>query len=69
MTHCGVDNFLWAQADKLDQAYHAEDAKITHHHFSKGAEYDAIYERGWNAVTRNKDLAILDRELALLNAL
>ena len=62
--HVGVDNLLWAKAKKLRQAYHSESAKITHHHFSKGAPMDEVYQKGW--AQRDEDHAILAEELKKL---
>lgn len=64
-THAGVDNYLWAQADKLNQAYWCEEAKITHNHFSKTGMFDDIYKKGW----RHSDIdqALLAFKLTILN--
>jgi len=59
--HTGVDNYLWKQCEKLGEAYWCEEAKITHDHFSKGAEYDDVYRKGWSNV--DKDRATLKRKL------
>lgn len=65
MRHCGVDNFLWAQADKLGQAFYCEPAKINHTHFSKGeSKFDEVYKKGWDFV--DQDRAILQQKLAQL---
>lgn len=56
LRHCGVDNFLWAQADKLNQAFHSERAKATHYHFSKGAKRDSVYDRGWGHAEQDRAL-------------
>ena len=55
-THCGVDNYLWAQASKLNQAMWCGDAKIHHNHFSKGREYDEVYEKGWKNCEQDREL-------------
>lgn len=55
-THVGCDNLLWAKASKQDQAYHEVAAQITHHHFSKGAEFDWVYERAWKHADRDREL-------------
>ena len=65
--HCGCDNLLWAKAQKLKQAYHSETAKITHHHFTKGAPRDDVYSIGWSQV--EQDRAILVEELKKLEAI
>jgi mannosyltransferase OCH1-like enzyme/glycosyltransferase involved in cell wall biosynthesis len=62
--HVGCDNLLWAKAKKLGQAIRCEDAKIIHHHFSKGAQMDETYQKGWSQL--NRDRAILKEELAKL---
>ncbi len=55
--HCGVDNFLWAQAEKLGQAYRSERAKVTHNHFSNGkATMDSVYEKGWSKVESDREM-------------
>ena len=62
MRHCGVDNLLWAKCKKLNQAFHSELAKVNHHHFSKGAPMDEVYEKGWSH--QEEDRKILAEELA-----
>src|SRR5271157_3428317 len=62
--HVGVDNLLWAKASKLGEASRCEEAKITHHHFSKGENMDWVYQQGWSKV--NEDRAILKAELEKL---
>jgi tetratricopeptide (TPR) repeat protein len=64
--HVGCDNWLWAQADKMGEAFHSERAKVTHHHFSKGAEYDSVYAKGWGHV--EQDRATLKSKLDSLYA-
>ncbi len=66
MTHCGVDNLLWAKCDKLKEAFYCKDALVVHKHFSKGSQYDDVYRRGWE--NAEKDRAILKEELAKLYA-
>ena len=63
-THCGVDNYLWAQASKLNEAMWCEEAKITHNHFSKGAAYDEIYDKGWKNCEKDREL--LQLKLSML---
>ncbi len=48
LVHCGVDNLLWAKAEKLSQAHWCEKAVIFHYHFSKGGKMDPVYEKGWS---------------------
>ena len=62
--HVGVDNLLWAQCKKMNEAYYCNEAKIIHHHFSSGAEMDSIYRLGWSKV--DEDRKILQEELARL---
>lgn len=62
--HCGADNFLWAQAKKLKEAEWCEGAIVTHEHFSKGAEYDEVYQKGWSKV--EEDRALLKKKLKAL---
>lgn len=64
MNHVGVDNLLWAKCEKLGEAHYCKEAKITHHHFSKGAPFDSVYEKGWKNV--EQDRQILKEELAKL---
>lgn len=65
-THVGVDNLLWAKAYKLGEFVRCEKAKAIHHHFSRDAKYDWVYERGWK--NADKDRALLERKLASLLA-
>lgn len=62
--HVGVDNLLWAKAKKEGQATRAEGARVKHNHFSKGAEFDHVYQRGW--ANAEKDRALLKAKLAAL---
>lgn len=66
MHHVGVDNWLWAQADKLEQAVWCSEAKVVHNHFSKGAGFDKIYELGWSKADKDRD--VLKEKLAKLHA-
>ena len=50
---------------KLNEFVWASDAKITHHHFSKGADYDETYQKGWSHV--EEDRALLAKKLKELN--
>lgn len=60
--HVGCDNLLWAKAQKLGKASRCETALVAHHHFSKGAEYDDVYKKGWSHV--DEDRALLAKKLA-----
>ena len=62
--HVGVDNLLWAICDKRGEAVWGENAKIIHHHFSKGEEMDDIYRKGWKHVEEDRQL--LQTKLSLL---
>lgn len=66
MNHVGVDNYLWAQMEKLGYAYKSENAVIKHHHFTKGAQWDDTYSKGWNEETVKKDREILKQKLEQL---
>lgn len=62
--HTGVDNFLWAQCEKLEASARAETAFVRHRHFTKGADFDDVYRRGWEHVT--EDRALLKKKLESL---
>jgi len=62
--HVGVDNYLWGQAVKLNQATKCEEAIVIHHHFSLDGEMDEVYERGWKHA--DSDRALLKEKLARL---
>jgi glycosyltransferase involved in cell wall biosynthesis len=62
--HVGCDNLLWAKAKKLQQAHHSEAAKIAHRHFSRGADMDEVYHKGWSNV--DNDRRVLAEELEKL---
>ncbi len=65
--HVGVDNLLWARADKLGEAIWCSNAIIIHHHFSKtGAPMDSTYERAWKADRVEHDRKLLKKKLAEL---
>ena len=59
--HVGCDNLLYHQALKKNQFAWSPKAIITHNHFSKGAEYDEVYAKGWSQV--ENDRKILERKL------
>ncbi len=62
--HVGVDNILWKRCGKLNAAKYCKEAKIIHHHFSKGAEMDDVYKLGWGKA--EEDRALLKKKLAEL---
>jgi len=63
--HVGVDQLLWAKANKLKQAIMCKDAVINHNHFSRGkAEQDDIYQKGWSQTGQDREL--LKKKLAEL---
>lgn len=62
--HVGCDNFLHAQGEKLNEFIHCEEAIIEHNHFSKGAEMDDVYKKGWSHVEEDRET--LRRKLATL---
>jgi len=65
--HVGCDNWLWAQAKKMGQAYRSTDAKVIHHHFSNGkAQFDHVYHKVWQPHIMEKDRETLKRKLATL---
>lgn len=64
INHMGVDNLLWAKCKKLNEAHHESKALITHNHYSKGAEFDWVYQRATSRT--EEDRAILREELAKL---
>lgn len=64
LTHCGVDNLLWAKAKKLDQAVRCEEAIVRHFHFSTIGQDDEVYRRGWAKV--EEDRTLLRQKLAEL---
>lgn len=53
--HCGVDNLLWAKAQKLNQAFWCEQAVICHAHFSRGGTMDEVYEKGWSKMAEDRE--------------
>lgn len=64
MNHVGVDNLLWAKCSKLGQAVRCKEAIVYHHHFSKGADWDEVYEKGW--ASKDIDRQILTQELSTI---
>ncbi len=65
MSHYGVDNYLMAQAEKLDQFMWSEKSKGEHNHFTTGAGMDEVYQKALS--TREKDIEILNKKLAWLS--
>ncbi len=65
--HVGVDNLLWARAEKRQQSVRAEKAIIHHHHFSKreGEGWDLVYDKGWSETSEDREL--LKNKLKSLN--
>ena len=61
MRHCGVDNLLQAKAEKLGEFEQCLTAVVHHYHFSRGGEYDSIYDKGWSHV--EEDRILLDKKL------
>ena len=53
--HVGCDNWLWAQAEMLDEAFHSERARVIHRHFSKNGTMDEVYEKGWSKVEEDRE--------------
>lgn len=66
--HAGCDNLLWAQAKKLGQATNCREAVVIHHHFTKGATFDATYAKAWDNERVEHDRRVLAEELAKLYA-
>jgi len=62
--HAGVDSLLYAKCEKLGEAWHEDRAKIIHHHFGLGADYDWVYQRGWKHCEADRKL--LEKKLALI---
>jgi glycosyltransferase involved in cell wall biosynthesis/predicted O-methyltransferase YrrM len=53
--HAGCDNWLWAQAKRMGQAYRSTRAKVTHRHFSRtGRPMDEVYKRGWSRLAQDR---------------
>lgn len=63
--HVGVDNLLWAKMKKLGIAKRADRAIVHHKHFSKGADYDEVYQLGWFQM--DQDRLLLEKKLAELS--
>lgn len=55
--HAGCDNWLWAQAKRLNQAYRSDRAKVVHHHFSTSTKpMDNVYKKGWNKYSQDREI-------------
>jgi len=65
--HVGVDNFLWAQMKKLNQAMHCNRAKITHYHFGLEGNLDEVNKIGWSEENVKHDRELLNKKLSALN--
>lgn len=63
MFHVGVDQLLWAQMSKINQAMKAREAIVQHNHFTVGAEFDDVYKRAWNEERVEHDRALLKKKL------
>lgn len=61
--HVGVDNLLWAKMKKNGLAMRSKNAKIIHHHFSRGGEMDEVYELAWKKDVVEQDRKTLEKEL------
>lgn len=60
--HAGCDNLLWAKCKKLGQAHRSENAIIVHNHFSKGSDFDSVYQKGWSNVKQDRELLQVEIE-------
>lgn len=54
--HVGVDNLLWKKCLDINEAHYCAEAKIIHNHFSKGAEFDEVYKKGWDKVEEDRKI-------------
>ena len=64
--HVGVDNLLWAIMKKAGEAVRCEEARIIHHHFSRGEAMDDVHRIGWDPERVARDRALLKKKLAAL---
>lgn len=53
--HVGCDNLLWAKCKMLKEAERSDTAIVKHHHFSKGASFDKVYEKGWEKMAEDRE--------------
>lgn len=64
MNHVGVDNYLWAQVKKLNNAVWCEECIIKHNHFSNNAgQFDNVYQKGWEKAEADRETLKLKLEL------
>ena len=61
--HVGCDNWLSTQAKKLNEYHYAESARIIHNHYSKWAEFDTCYQKGWQSDRVKHDRIVLSTKL------
>ena len=61
--HVGVDNLLWARANKYGNAEYCKDAIVYHYHFTRGGLMDKVYEKGWDKEKVQHDREILEELL------
>lgn len=54
-SHYGCDNWLMAQALNKNQFLWCEEAIIHHDHFSKGGEFDAVYNKAMKNVEADRE--------------
>lgn len=54
--HVGCDNWLWEQMKEYGFVITAPLTNTKHHHFSRGGQMDAVYEKGWNKTQQDRDL-------------
>jgi glycosyltransferase involved in cell wall biosynthesis len=67
--HVGVDNLLWAKAEKANQAMRCDGAKVEHYHFSTGrSKMDEVYEKGWQPDRVQHDRLLLKKKLEELES-
>lgn len=66
--HIGVDNLLWAKANKYGTVKYCEEAIVHHYHFTRGGQMDKTYEKGWDKQFLEKDRELLKNKLIELTA-
>jgi len=64
--HVGCDNWLCAQAEKINEFMWCEHAKINHYHFSKTGIVDDVNKLAWKEEMVIRDRDILKNKLASL---
>jgi len=68
--HVGVDNLLRAKCIKMNEFCRCESAVVVHYHFSKGmAEFDKVYQKGWEMSRVTHDRELLAKKLSLCDGL